>query len=59
MRRGQKPKAVIALWQNTDNRVRPHSLPSDLPPARVTFPDLAFRRLMAAAMQEPLARLGL
>ncbi|CAO4185064.1 hypothetical protein CFFPNG_04534 [Methylorubrum aminovorans] len=40
---------MIALWQNTYNRVRP--------PAPVSLPDLAFRLPMAAAMQQPLTRL--
>jgi hypothetical protein len=42
---------VIGPWQNTYNRVRPHSSLDYRPPAPVTFPDLAFRLLMAATMQ--------
>jgi putative transposase len=42
---------VIGLWQNTYNRVRPHSSWGYRPPAPVSYPDLAFRLLMAAAMQ--------
>jgi putative transposase len=42
---------VIGLWQNTYNRVRPHSSLGYRPPAPVTFTDLAFRLPMAAAMQ--------
>jgi hypothetical protein len=44
-------QAVIALWQNTYNRVRPYSSLGYRPPAPVSFPDLAFRLPMAAAMQ--------
>ena len=47
----QEAQAVIALWQNTYNRVRPHSSLGYRPPAPVSFPDLAFRLPMAAAMQ--------
>ena len=32
---------MIGMWKNTYNRVRPHSSLGDLPPAPVTFPDLA------------------
>ncbi len=42
---------MIALWQTTYNRVRPHSSQGDLPPTPVSFPDLAFRLPLAAAMQ--------
>ncbi len=42
---------VIGLWQNTDNRVRPHSSLGYRPPAPVSFSDLAFPLPMAAAMQ--------
>ncbi|WP_284317333.1 integrase core domain-containing protein, partial [Methylobacterium gnaphalii] len=41
----------IGIWQNTYNRVRPHSSLGDRPPAPVTVPDLAFRRPMAATRQ--------
>jgi transposase InsO family protein len=51
-------QAMIALWQNTYNRVRPHASLGYRPPAFVSFPDLAFRSPMATAMQEPLTRLG-
>ncbi|GJE52366.1 hypothetical protein GOFOIKOB_5437 [Methylobacterium tardum] len=44
-------QAVIALGQNTDNRVRPHSSLGSRPPAPVTVPDLAFRLPMAPTMQ--------
>ena len=42
---------VIGLWQNTYNRVRPHSSLRYRPPAPLTTPDLAFRLPMALAMQ--------
>ncbi|CAO4150915.1 hypothetical protein LPLAFNJD_LOCUS3771 [Methylorubrum aminovorans] len=47
----KEAQAVIALWQNTYNRVRPHSSLGYRPPAPISFPDLAFRLPMAAAMQ--------
>ena len=47
----QEAQIVIGLWQNTYNRVRPHSSLGYRPPAPVTFPDLAFRLPMAMAMQ--------
>lgn len=40
----------IGLWQNTYNRVRPHSSLGHQPPAPVTIPDLAFRLPITAAM---------
>ena len=36
-------QAVIGLWQNTYNRVRPHSSLGYRPLAPITFQDLAFR----------------
>lgn len=42
---------VIGLWQTTHNRVRPHSSLGYQPPAPVSYPDLAFRLPMAAAMR--------
>ena len=54
----KEAQTVIALWQTTYNRLRPHSSLGDLPPAPVSFPDLAFRLPMAAAMQSPLTRRG-
>ncbi len=47
----REAQVVIGLWQNTYNRVRPHSSLGYRPPAPVSFPDLAFRLPMAAAMQ--------
>ncbi|MCP1535516.1 transposase InsO family protein [Methylorubrum extorquens] len=47
----REAQIVIGLWQNTCNRVRPHSSLGYRPPAPVTFPDLAFRLPMAAALQ--------
>jgi transposase InsO family protein len=47
----KEAQVVIGLWQNPYNRVRPHSSLGDLPPAPVSYPDLAFRLPMAAAMQ--------
>lgn len=47
----KEAQAVIALWQNTYNRVRPHSSLGYRPPAPVSFPDLAFRLPMADALQ--------
>ena len=47
----KEAQIVIGIWQNTYNRVRPHSSLGYRPPAPVTFPDLAFRLHMAAAMQ--------
>jgi transposase InsO family protein len=42
---------VISLWQNTYNRVRPHSSLGYRSLAPVTFPDLAYRLPMATTMQ--------
>ena len=42
---------MIGLWQNTYNRIRPHSSLGYRPPAPVSSPDLAFRLPMAAAIQ--------
>ncbi|WP_182180764.1 IS3 family transposase [Methylobacterium radiotolerans] len=47
----KEAQIVIALWQNTYNRVRPHSSLGCRPPAPVRCPDLAFRLPMAAVMQ--------
>jgi transposase InsO family protein len=47
----REAQIVIGLWQNTDNRVRPHSSLGYRPPAPVTFPDLVFRPPMAVTMQ--------
>jgi len=47
----KEAQIVNALWQSTYNRVRPHSSSGYRPPAPVSFPDLAFRLPMAAAMQ--------
>ena len=47
----REAQAVIGLWQNTYNRVRPHSSLGYRPPAPVTFPDLAFRLPTATTMQ--------
>ncbi len=47
----KEAQTVIGLWQNADNRVRPHSSLGYRPPAPVTFPDLAFRLPMASGMQ--------
>ena len=47
----REAQTVIGLWQNTYNRVRPHSSLGYRPPAPVTFPDLAFRLPMASSMQ--------
>ena len=47
----KEAQIVIGLWQNTYNRVRPHSSLIYQPPAPVTFPDLAFRLPMGATMQ--------
>ena len=44
-------QAVVGLWQNTYNRVRPNSPLGYRPPAPVSFPDLAFCLPMAATMQ--------
>jgi putative transposase len=41
----------IGLWQNTYNRLRPHSSLGYRPPVPVTFPDLAFRLPMDTALQ--------
>jgi hypothetical protein len=46
----KEAQTVIGLWQNADNRVRPHSALGYRPPAPVTFPDLAFRLPMTSAM---------
>ena len=47
----REAQIVIGLWQNTYNRVRPHSSLGYRPPAPVTFPDLAYRLPMATTMQ--------
>ena len=47
----KEAQAVIALWQNISNRVRPHSSLGYRPQAPVSYPDLAFRLPMAATMQ--------
>ncbi|CAO4193877.1 hypothetical protein LFADAHJC_LOCUS2226 [Methylorubrum extorquens] len=47
----REAQVVIGLWQNTYNRVRPHSSLGYRPPAPVSFPDLAFRLPMATTMQ--------
>ena len=47
----KEAQVVIGRWQNTYNRVRPHSSLGYRPPAPVTFPDLAFRLPMAATIQ--------
>jgi hypothetical protein len=44
----EETQAVIALWQTTDDRVRPDSPLGYRPPAPVGFPDLAVRLPMAA-----------
>jgi hypothetical protein len=54
----KEAQIVIGLWQNTCNRVRPHSSLGYRPPAPVSDPDLAFRLPMAAAMQSPLTQPG-
>jgi len=54
----KEAQIVIGLWQNTYNRVRPHSSLGDRPPAPVSVPDLAFRLSMAVTMQELLSRPG-
>ena len=41
---------MIGIWQNSYNRIRPHSSLGYQPPAPVTFLDLAFRLLMAIPM---------
>jgi transposase InsO family protein len=47
----KEAQIVIGLWQDTYNRVRPHSSLGSRPPASVSYPDLVFRLPMAAAMQ--------
>jgi transposase InsO family protein len=47
----REAQVVIGLWQNTYNRVRPHSSLGYRPPAPVSFPNLAFRLPMATTMQ--------
>ena len=47
----KEAQIVIGLWQNTYNRIRPHSSLGCRPPAPVSYPDLAFRLPMAAAIQ--------
>ncbi|GJD81673.1 hypothetical protein GCM10007886_09130 [Methylobacterium gregans] len=47
----REAQIVIGLWQNIYNCVRPHSSLGYRPPAPVTYPDLAFRLPMVAAMQ--------
>ena len=40
----REAQVVIGLWQNSYNRVRPHSSLGYRPPAPVSFPDLAYRQ---------------
>ena len=47
----REAQVVIGLWQNTYNRVRPHSSLGYRPPAPVSFPDLAYRLPVATTMQ--------
>ena|SRR5215210_6787791 len=47
----KEAQTAICIWQNTYNRVRPHSSLGYRPPAPVTFPDLAFRLSMVTVMQ--------
>ncbi|KQO86638.1 integrase [Methylobacterium sp. Leaf90] len=47
----REAQIVIGLWQNTYNRVQPHSSLGYRPPAPVTFPDLAYRLPKATTMQ--------
>ncbi|KNY19207.1 integrase core domain-containing protein, partial [Methylobacterium sp. ARG-1] len=47
----REAQVVIGLWQNTYNRVRPHSSLGYRPPAPVSFPDPAYRLPMATTMQ--------
>ncbi|CAX22979.1 Integrase catalytic region [Methylorubrum extorquens DSM 13060] len=47
----REAQVVIGLWQNTYNRVRPHSSLGYRPPAPVSFPDRAYRLPMATTMQ--------
>ncbi|CAO4135244.1 hypothetical protein OFEAOIEE_LOCUS2984 [Methylorubrum extorquens] len=47
----REAQVVIGLWQNTYNRVRPHSALGYRPPAPVSFPDLAYRLPMATTVQ--------
>ncbi|MEG9504744.1 MAG: transposase, partial [Methylorubrum extorquens] len=47
----REAQVVIGLWQNTYNRVRPHSSLGYRPPTPVSFPDLAYRLPMATTMQ--------
>jgi putative transposase len=46
----REAQVVIGLWQNTYNRVRPHSALGYRPPAPVSFPNLAYRLPMATTM---------
>ena len=47
----REAQVVIGLWQNTYNRVRPHSSLGYRPPAPASFPDLACRQPVATTMQ--------
>ncbi|MFD6319853.1 integrase core domain-containing protein [Methylorubrum thiocyanatum] len=47
----KEAQAVIGLWQNTYNHVRPHSSLSCRPHAPVTFPDLRYQLPLATTMQ--------
>lgn len=47
----KEAQIVIGLWQTIYNRVRPHPSLGDLPPAPVSYPDVAFRLPMARTMQ--------
>jgi transposase InsO family protein len=47
----REAQIVISRWQNTYNRVRPHSSLGYRPPAPVTLPDVASQVPMLATMQ--------
>ncbi|TXM94986.1 transposase [Methylobacterium sp. WL116] len=47
----KEEQTVIGIWQNTYNRIRPHSSLGYRPPMPVTGPDVVFRLPMAATIQ--------
>ena len=47
----REAQIVISRWQNTYNRVRPHSSLGYRPPAPVTLLDVAYQLPMPATMQ--------
>ncbi len=52
----KEASAMVSLWKNAYNRVRPHSSLDYRPPMPVTLLDLTIRLPTATAMQLPIIR---